>query len=128
MPNNPLQGGNDEERVSIDGTVAFNKKNARPSIMMTFFADAADSHHASGKMETMDQGQREARERSRGLAKMHVDESTLSYLGYMLENRIASNLVSISSDSYYVLDLYLLIIWYAVGKDVNGLDEYIKSC
>ena len=126
MPNNPLQVGQDEERVSIDGTVVLNKKNARPSIMMTFFADAADSHHASGKMETMDQGQREARERSRGLAKMHVDESTLSYLGYMLENRIASNP---SFPFLAILIMFLIfficfgIIWYAVGKDVNGLED-----
>ena len=108
---NPLQGQDMHIQVTT--------RQSRQSMVM------ADAHHASGKMETMHQGQREVKQRNEGMTIIQVEETFFSLLGYLVENRIASN----PSFPFVVIIVIFLVfyiifglLWYLVGKDSNDVD------
>ena len=113
----------------LHGNATVNLDSVRDSQMMPRNKmNEADSHHATGKMETMDQGKEEAMQRSAGHAIIQIEETLISILGYLVENRIASNPVFpfvLILSAFLISFVVFSALWYEVGShDSNDDDLY----
>ena len=90
----------------------------------------ADSHHASGRMETMELGKQEVKDRNFGHKILKVEETIASVVGYLVENRIASNptfpfiLILVA---FLIFFLVFGFLWYQIGEteeNTNNDDLY----
>ena len=114
------------EMNPLQADVHLSSQIRKSQVMEATQMSEADSHHASGKMETMDQGKKEVEERSAGYVILKIEDTIFSIMGYLIENRIASNpafpfiIILMAFIAFLILFGFL---WYAAGKgDTDDLD------